>query len=135
MGTTVVSVVSQITGNISLGVGMDRSALPGGADPLPPGVQDSVLTGPSRNAKNPRAYCTGIFIMPYWGDALVPGELDGSLCRSQTGNRHTVGRAGYIVESNLVAELYRSGIAAMLTADAQFEVRLHRAAPVRWHAQ
>ena len=66
--------------------------------------------------------------MPYWRDALVPGELDGSLCRSQTGNRHTVGRAGYIVESNLVAELYRSGIAAMLTADAQFEVRLHRAA-------
>ena len=57
-------------------------------------------------------------------DALA-GELhllDSSLCGGQTGDGHTEGGAGNIVQTHTVAELHRGGIAAVLTADAQMQV-------------
>lgn len=96
MGTTVVSVVSQITGNISLGVGMDRSALPGGADPLPPGVQDSVLTGSFRNAKKSPCVLHGDF---YY--ALVPGQPRETLgLLTNDVSRHILNKVNYVQEAS-----------------------------------
>ena len=44
--------------------------------------------------------------------------LDRSLSSSQTSDRHTEGRAGHVVQANLVAELNGDGVAAVLAADA-----------------
>ena len=53
----------------------------------------------------------------------VPGRelhlLDGSLRGGQTGDGHTEGGAGHVVQAHLVAELHAAGIAAVLAADAQ----------------
>ena len=43
--------------------------------------------------------------------------LDGSLGGSQTGDGNTEGGAGHIVQTDLVAELNRVGVAAVLTTD------------------
>ena len=54
-------------------------------------------------------------------DALA-GELhllDSSLSGGQTGDGHTEGRAGHIVQADPVAELHRGGVAAMLAARQQ----------------
>ena len=62
-------------------------------------------------------------------DALA-GELhllDGSLRSGQTGDGHTEGRAGHIVQTGAVAELHGGGIAAVLAADTQMQVGVHAA--------
>ena len=48
--------------------------------------------------------------------------LDGSLCGGEAGDGNAEGAAGDIVQTDLVAELHRGGVAAMLTADAQMQV-------------
>src|SRR5262245_45617164 len=60
----------------------------------------------------------------------LAGDLgaDRGLRRSQPRDRHAIGRARDIVETDLVAELHRGGIAAMLAADADLQVRPRLAA-------
>ena len=53
---------------------------------------------------------------------LLSGIFDGSLSSSQTGDRHTEGRAADVVQTNVVAELHARGIAAVLAADAQTQI-------------
>ena len=48
---------------------------------------------------------------------LIPAILDGSLSSSQTSNGNAEGRAGNVVQADLVAELDGHGVAAVLTAD------------------
>ena len=43
------------------------------------------------------------------------------LGRRQPGDRHPERRAGYVVEADLVAELDRDGLAAVLAADAELD--------------
>src|SRR5436309_2761147 len=50
------------------------------------------------------------------------------LRRGETGDRHAVGRAGDVVEADLVAEGDGGGIAAVLAADADLELRARLAA-------
>ena len=50
------------------------------------------------------------------------GCFNSSLCSSQTGDRHTEGRAGNVGQADVVAELHGGGVAAMLAADAQLDV-------------
>ena len=47
---------------------------------------------------------------------------DSSLCSGQTRDRHTERRAGHIVQTDLVAELYGAGVTAVLTADTAVEL-------------
>ena len=47
---------------------------------------------------------------------------DCSLCSGQTRDRHTERRAGHIVQTDLVAELYGAGVTAVLTADTAVEL-------------
>ena len=47
---------------------------------------------------------------------------DSSLCSGQTRDRHTERRAGHIVQTNLVAELYGAGVTAVLTADTAVQL-------------
>ena len=47
---------------------------------------------------------------------------DRSLCSGQTRDRHTERRAGHIVQTDLVAELYGAGVTAVLTADTAVEL-------------
>ena len=47
---------------------------------------------------------------------------DSSLCSGQTCDRHTERRAGHIVQTDLVAELYGAGVTAVLTADTAVEL-------------
>ena len=68
-------------------------------------------------------------------DALA-GELhllDGGLSGGQTGDGHTEGRAGHIVQTGAVAELHGGGIAAVLAADTQMQVGVHAAAQLAGH--
>ena len=68
-------------------------------------------------------------------DALA-GELhllDSSLSGGQTGDGHTEGRAGHIVQTGAVAELHGGGIAAVLAADTQMQVGVHAAAQLAGH--
>ena len=68
-------------------------------------------------------------------DALA-GELhllDRSLSGGQTGDGHTEGRAGHIVQTGAVAELHGGGIAAVLAADTQMQVGVHAAAQFAGH--
>ena len=53
---------------------------------------------------------------------LLSGIFDGSLSSSQTGDRHTEGRAADVVQTNVVAELHARGVAAVLAADAQTQI-------------
>ena len=63
------------------------------------------------------------FIQPYAGTRqLLAGVLDGSLSGGQTGDGHTEGRAADVVQADVVAELDRRGVAAVLAADAQAQV-------------
>ena len=47
---------------------------------------------------------------------------DSSLCSGQTRDRHTERRAGHIVQTDLVAELYGAGVTAVLTADTAVQL-------------
>ena len=55
-------------------------------------------------------------------ELLLAGVLDGGLGGSQTGDGHTEGRAGDVVQSHIVAELHGGGVAAVLAADAQVQI-------------
>ena len=59
----------------------------------------------------------GYLRFPKTKNHLIPAILDGSLGGSQTGDGHPEGRAGDVVQTDLVAELNGSRIAAVLTAD------------------
>ena len=59
--------------------------------------------------------------------------LYGSLSGSQTGDRNTERRAGHIVQTHVVAELDGGRVAAVLTADAQAQIRAGLAAVLGSH--
>ena len=48
---------------------------------------------------------------------------DGSLCGGKASDRYTVGRAGNIVKTYVVAELNRGGISAVFTAYSEMDIR------------
>ena len=48
--------------------------------------------------------------------------LKSSLSSSKSSDRNSEGRAGYVVKADLVAELNRCGVTAVLTADTYVEV-------------
>ena len=54
-----------------------------------------------------------------------------SVSGRQTGDRHTERRAGNVVQANLVAEHDGRRIAAVLAADAEFDVRAGLTAQIR----
>ena len=54
--------------------------------------------------------------------------LQGSLSGSQTCDRNTERRAGHVVEPELVAEFHGCGVATVLAADTDVELRVVRAA-------
>lgn len=49
---------------------------------------------------------------------LLLTSVDSRLCCCQTCNRYTEWRTGYIVQTNLMAEFYRSRVAAMFATDS-----------------
>src|SRR5215467_10847398 len=51
-----------------------------------------------------------------------PITADGGLGGGQTGDRHAIGAAAYVVHADAVAEADAGGFAAMLAADADFEI-------------
>ena len=51
----------------------------------------------------------------------------------QTRNRNAEGRAGHIVQANVVAEDNRRRISTVLTADTQFDIRARRTAKLNSH--
>ena len=53
------------------------------------------------------------------------------LRRGQPGDRHPERRAGHVVEADLVEQRDRLGVAAVLAADAELEVRAGRRGPAR----
>ena len=61
---------------------------------------------------------------------LLARVLDCGLSGGEAGDGNTVGRAADVVQANVVAELDTAGIAAVLAADAQTQVRVGRAAIV-----
>src|SRR5699024_8714880 len=69
-------------------------------------------------------------VFPLFG---CTGCFNSSLSSSQTGNRNTEGRAGNIGQANIVAELNGGRVAAMLAADAQFDVGTGLTAQVGSH--
>ena len=56
------------------------------------------------------------------------------LCGCETGNRHAEWAAGYVVKSDLVEEFYGGRITAMLTTNAQMNVRAGCSAELAGHA-
>src|SRR6476659_10290201 len=60
-------------------------------------------------------------LLPTWLTGLYR-EAQGGLCGSKPRHRHPVGRAGDIVEIDVLAEPDGLGVAAMLAADADLEV-------------
>ena len=80
--------------------------------------------------KAPRSYERGAF---FTEDRLGSALFDGSLRGGQTGDGHTEGGAGNIVQAHTVAELHRGGIAAVLTADAQMQVGVSGTAQLGSH--
>src|SRR5206468_3093117 len=54
---------------------------------------------------------------------------DGGLCRRQPGDRDAVRGTAHVVHAGLVAEVDRGGVPAVLSADADLEVRARRAPP------
>ena len=65
---------------------------------------------------------------------LIPAVLDCSLSGSQTSDGHTEGAAGHVVQTDLVAELHGSGIAAVLTADTEVNIGVGLAAQLSSHS-
>ena len=63
-----------------------------------------------------------------WVDCLVLLRVDRGLSGSQAGDRHAEGRAGHVVQADVVAELDARRIAAVLAADAEVQVRAGLAA-------
>ena len=61
-------------------------------------------------------------------ELLLAGVLDSSLRGGEAGDGDTERAAGDIVQADLVAELDGRGIAAVLTADAEVDVRVGLAA-------
>ena len=59
--------------------------------------------------------------------------FDCSLCSSQTCDRHAERRAGHIIQTSVMAELDSARVAAMLTADAEVDVRTGCAAQFGSH--
>ena len=59
---------------------------------------------------------------------LLAGIFNCCLCSGQAGDGNTVGRAADVVQTNIVAELNTAGVAAVLAADAQTQVRVGGAA-------
>ena len=60
---------------------------------------------------------------------LAGGDLaQRRLCRGEARDRHAVRRARHVVEADLMTERHRGGIAAVLTADADLDVRSRLAA-------
>src|ERR1039457_6108304 len=55
-------------------------------------------------------------------DSDLVGAADGGLGRCQTGDRDAVGRTRHVVHTDVVAEDYRFGVAAVLAADADLKV-------------
>ena len=58
---------------------------------------------------------------------------DGSLSGGEAGDGHAERRAGHVVQANLVAERDGRRIAAVLAADAEFEIRIRLAAELAGH--
>ena len=58
---------------------------------------------------------------------------DSSLCSGQTRDRHTERRAGHIVQTDLVAELYGAGVTAVLTADTAVELWINWLTKLKSH--
>src|SRR5438046_9202416 len=57
--------------------------------------------------------------------AAGPGEgfvMQGGVCRCQTGNRHPIGRAGYVIQASLVTELNRGWVSAVFSTNANLQV-------------
>ena len=54
---------------------------------------------------------------------LILAVVDRCLCCRQTGNGYPVGAAGHIVQADLMAEFHRTGISAVLAADAKLQIR------------
>ena len=61
------------------------------------------------------------------------GVFNGCLCCGQPGNGHPEGAAGYIAQADLMAELYRNRIAAVLAADADVHIRTDRLTQAAGH--
>src|SRR3954467_7727044 len=59
----------------------------------------------------------------------VARGFQGRLCRGQPRDRHPERRAGHVIQSRLVAEANGIRIAAVLTANAEFQVRTNLSAP------
>ena len=55
------------------------------------------------------------------------------LCSRQTCDGHTVGRAGYVVEADSVAEFDRRGIAAVFAADTAMDIVASSVAKLNCH--
>ena len=61
------------------------------------------------------------------------GIFYSGLSGGQPGNRHPEGGAGDVGEANVVAEVHRGGVSALLAADAQLDVRAGLAAQLAGH--
>ena len=59
--------------------------------------------------------------------------LNGSLRGGEAGDGDTERGAGHIVQTHAVAELHAGGVAAVLAADAEVQVRARRAAELAGH--
>src|ERR1039458_8460298 len=67
-------------------------------------------------------------------DSVVPSFLPQTQSqRRQAGDRHAIGRAGHVVQAHAVAELDRTGLAAVFAADADFKIRTGLAAQLHAH--
>src|SRR5579871_3330665 len=75
-----------------------------------------------------RAACDARFIPSLRLSPVLSGCLEGRLRRRQPRDRQPVGGAGDVVEANLVAELDRRRVAAVLAADADLQLGLLLAA-------
>ena len=74
------------------------------------------------------------FILAAGSASAVPLCVDRGLGSSQTGDRHAEGRAGHVVQADVVAELDARRIAAVLPADADVQLAVVGAAIVDSHA-
>src|SRR3954469_8245619 len=71
-----------------------------------------------------------IWTLTAGGHGLDPGLLQRRLSGRQPRQRHAIGRAADVVETERVAERDRVGLAAVLAADAQLDALLRAAAPL-----
>lgn len=72
-------------------------------------------------------YCKLYLFNPVFGLFRRPRITDVSLCRCESRDRNSEGRAGNIGETELVAELNRGRVAAVLTAYTDVHVRAYLA--------